>query len=195
MKNSIRVLPLLLLAGMAACQGDRETSTTTAQADNPSAAPAAAPTATEAQTADRQLATSFDLPAGAIVSIRLQPTSSSPGRVAFSKLALVTGEERTDIDLCADKRLQLVRSRKLGAAGDGSCVIEFGTGSASGWIAPHGLRNLPAIEQPRRLEVAASGDLVKAFQVYLDVGNGYGSRDKLQAESTAAAPATTAAGG
>ena len=190
MKNPIRVLPFLLFAGMAGCQGEAPTA---AKTDNTAAAPAAAATPA-ASVANRQLVTSFDLPEGSIVSIRLQPTSSSPGRVTFSKLALVTGEERVDIDLCADKRLQLVRSRKLGASGDGSCEIEFGTGTASGWIAPQLLRNLPASPQARKLEVAAHGDLTKAFEVYLDVGNGYGSRDKLQAESTAA-PATTVAGG
>ena len=114
MKNPIRVLPLLLFAGMAGCQGEAPTA---AKTDNTAAAPASP----AASVANRQLVTSFDLPEGSIVSIRLQPTSSSPGRVTFSKLALVTGEERIDIDLCADKRLQLVRSRKLGASGDGSC--------------------------------------------------------------------------
>jgi len=187
MKNPIRVLPFLLFAGMAGCQGEAPTA---AKTDNTATAPATP----AASVANRQLVTSFDLPEGSIASIRLQPTSSSPGRVTFSKLALVTGDERIDIDLCADKRLQLVRSRKIGSSGDGSCEIEFGTGTASGWIAPQLLRNLPASPQARKLEVAARGDLTKAFEVYLDVGNGYGSRDKLQAESTAA-PATTPTGG
>lgn len=185
MNSTFRCLPLVLLAGVVACEPDRVAPDTSGDAD--SAAAAATPAAGTGEAVDRKrtVATSFELPAGQILSIRLQPTTSTQGKVAFSKLALVAGDVRTDIDLCADKRLQLVRSTKAQAAGEG-CVIEFGNGSGTGWIAPADLRNLPASTEPRRLEVAASGDIEGAFRVYLDVGNGYGSRDMLQAESTPA---------
>lgn len=184
MKHPIRALPLLLVACITACNGGDPAP---AQTGSEPAAPAtarepAAPAATEA----RRVATSFDLPADAIVSIRLQPTAAAPARVAFQEVVLVTGDVRRPVDLCADKRLQLVRSRKVEVAADGSCVIEFGNASGTGWIAPTDLRNLPASDEPRQLAVVANGAIEGPFKVYLDVGNGYGSRDMLQAESSAA---------
>lgn len=187
MNNMTKLVPLVLLASLTACQGGNQPEVTGPAAD--AAAPAASTQpATEVAPAQVQQSASFDLPPGAIASIRIQPTASSPGRVTFSRLALVDGDAGTEIDLCADRRLQLVRSRKVRASA-GGCEIEFGNGAGTGWMVPGQLRNLPASSAPRKLEVQAHGDLTSSFRVYLDVGQGYGSKDMLQADNGAAAPA------
>jgi len=186
MNYKTKLVPLALIASLAACQGGSQPEATEPAADAAKPAENAQP-ASATTPVQKQQAASFDLPAGAIASIRIQPTASSPGRVTFSRLALVDGDAGTEIDLCADRRLQLVRSKKVGASAAG-CEIEFGNGAGTGWMVPSKLRNLPASTTPRKLEVQANGDLTSAFRVYLDVGQGYGSKDMLQADNGAAAP-------
>jgi hypothetical protein len=191
MNRQIRLLPTLMLAAaIAACGNDQAAAPTQADATAPATTeptPAAVAPAADA----RQVKTSFNLPTDAILSVRLQPTTSTSGRVEITDLALVSGGVRTPIDLCGDKRLQLVRARKVGGAAGGPCVIEFGDGVGGGWLAPSALRTLPVSAEPRTLEVNATGDLKGAFRLYYDVGNGYRSQDMQTAES---APATLAGG-
>ena len=135
----------------------------------------------------RMVDATLDLPPAAITSIRIQPAGFADANIAFTRLALEWPlGETLDIDLCGDRRLQLVRTRKLQRTRDGACLFRFGDGDGPGWIAPTALRTLPA-GPPRRLHIEAEGDLGPVVNVYLDVGRGYGSRDMLVVQASPAA--------
>lgn len=85
-------------------------------------------------------------------------------------------------DLSAERFLgdeQLVRGQRLARVGETGCEFSLGTGEGSGWFVPSALRALPA-GTGRCLEIAASGELDAEFQVFLDLGRGYGSRDMVR---------------
>lgn len=182
MKATTYAVPLALLAGLAGCQVEapipQKQAATPASPSTPASAVSAAPVRT------------FDVPQLPIASVRIQPTGTSEGKVAFSQLVLVQDGQETQIDLCGDRRLQLVRSRKIGRQADGSCMIEFGNQAGGGWIAPSQLRSLEAVNGPRQLQIAAAGELTSAFRVYFDVGKGYSSKDMVQVDNEAAVAVT-----
>jgi hypothetical protein len=184
MKKTVYAVPFALIASLAGCQGEAPTTQEQATVrSEPAPAVPAAPVI-------RRQETAFEMPSAAVKSVRIQPTGTNAGEVTFSRLVLVQDGQETQIDLCADRRLQLVRSRKVGKQPDGSCVIEFGNQSGAGWIAPSQLRNLPEAATGRQLQVAAAGELTSAFRVYFDVGSGYGSKNMVLADNETATVAT-----
>jgi hypothetical protein len=135
----------------------------------------------------RQLAGEVALPDAAIVAVRLQPASGRGVRVRIDRLVLVEGDAGRTLDLCGDARLQLVRGQRLARVGETGCEFSLGTGEGSGWFVPSALRALPA-GAGRRLRIEASGELDAEFQIFLDLGRGYGSRDMIRLTAEPAAP-------
>lgn len=123
---------------------------------------------------------SVALPASAIRSIRLDPTEFPGSTIAIEQIVLVGPDGERPIDLCADRQLQLVRSLRLGA-GDG-CRFIVGDADNTGWLAPSGLRNLPASAAPRRLYVRMTGEFGDLIRVYVDVGAGYQQSTQIESQ-------------
>jgi hypothetical protein len=137
--------------------------------------------------ARRDIDAELVLPPGPILSIRIEPTELRQAGVLISRLVLEAGGTTSDVDLCGDQRLQLVRTAKLRRTDDG-CMFRFGNEKGSGWIAPALLRNLPATGTPRRLRISAAGELGLQAKIYLDLGRGYRSRDMLSVNVSPPAP-------
>jgi len=141
-----------------------------------------------AEAGRRAVDAALDLPPVATASIRIQPAGFADANIAFTRLALEWASGETlDIDLCGDRRLQLVRTRKLQRTRDGACLLRFGNADGPGWMVPTALRTLPA-GPPRRLHIEAEGDLGPVVNIYLDIGRGYGSKDMLVVQAAPAAP-------
>jgi hypothetical protein len=125
--------------------------------------------------------TTVDVPAGAVLSVRLDPTAFAKVPVTIDELALADASGTHPIDLCADARLQLVRSVRLGETAEG-CSFIMGNEANAGWLAPTQLRNLPAAAGPRRLKLRMSGELSDEIRFYFDTGSGYHSPLRLKTQ-------------
>ena len=181
-KNICLITAVLVAAGLTSCQRDAAPDEAT---QLPEAAEAnqsyAAPSIPELDQPTHMVTESFEIPAGAITSVRLEPTASRAAKISFSPLVLVVDGVETRIDLCDDRRLQLVRSRKLAKTPAGDCLIEFGGDAGTGWMAPTALRNLPESSAAKQLSVSAVGDITSSFKIFYDTGKGYRSADMVEA--------------
>jgi hypothetical protein len=113
------------------------------------------------------------LPAEGIVSVRLDPTPWLNSTITIDELSLTDQAGLHPIDVCADKKLQLVRSVRLGGSAATGCNLVLGDSANTGWIGPSSLRNLPAQAAPRTLHIRMTGEFADQFRVYVDVGQGY----------------------
>jgi len=122
------------------------------------------------------------LPSTPIRAVRLE-LADRPGSVVDVERIALSGSE---IDICGDPDLLRVRTAPTEYTTDGACRLVFDDGSdpgsgKSGWIAPSALRDLPATEGPRTLELTAHGELATRVRVFFDTGEGYSSKQSVTA--------------
>jgi hypothetical protein len=126
------------------------------------------------------------LPAEGIVSVRLDPTPWLSTTVTIEEMSLTDQTGTHPIDVCADTKLQLVRSTRMGGDAESGCNLVLGDSTNTGWIAPSSLRNLPAQAAPRTLHIRMTGEFADEFRVYVDVGQGYKNPIVVAADADAA---------
>ena len=111
------------------------------------------------------------LPSSPIVSVRLDPTEFQQSTLTIGLMEVTDTSGAHAINPCADRKLTLVRSLRIG---DGSsCSFVLGNSTNSGWIAPSALRNLPASAGPRLLHVRMTGEFSGEIKIYVDQGSGF----------------------
>lgn len=131
----------------------------------------------------REIEVTVDLPASAIVSVRLDPTQFTESSVTVESILLADAYGEHVIDVCSDAKLQMVRTVRVG---DGSgCSLVLGNAANTGWFAPSALRNLAASTAPRKLHIRMTGELSDEFRVYFDVGAGYDSPVRIKVNAMA----------
>jgi hypothetical protein len=142
--------------------------------------PEAQPAAPEPVKTDPRVEAAVELPAEAIRAVRIQPIVTAGTSVVFESATWTDAAGSQRVPICDDKRLELVRTQRTSAPQDAECVLTFGTSDGNtGWIGPKMLKEIPAADAPRRLDLAIRGELT-GVRVYWDTGSGYNNREMAQ---------------